>query len=189
MTILGSAALFLLLLCTCVPAANALLSPPHNCSLLLDATNKQQQVRTTGLHRYRSSCLSMHAEHGFVVGFEWARQAAVLILFHSTQPNSHVSLCPADLQAFNISCQKLPTAPADCALMLYYNSTGIFEDGMTNMSELIKPPFGIPAELLPDPVAPWGTTEITATEGPLNRTEPVYNGSCFSSLGALHVTC
>jgi hypothetical protein len=81
------------------------------------------------------------------------------------------------LQAFNISCQKLPTAPADCTLMLYYNSTGMFEDGTTNMSELIKPPFEIPADQLPDHVAPWGTAEFNATEGPLNRTEPVYNAT------------
>jgi hypothetical protein len=98
-----------------------------------------------------------------------------LELVHSTQHNSPVCLCA--LQAFNISCQKQPTAPADCNLLLYYNSTGVFKDGTTNMSGLIKLPFGIPADQLPDPVAQGGTAEFNATKIPLNRTELVYNAT------------
>lgn len=50
------------------------------------------------------------------------------------------------------------------------------------MAGLIKPPFGVPAAQLPSPAAAWGTQEFNTTEGPLNRTEPIYKGIIWPML-------
>lgn len=118
---------------------------------------------------------SMHA--ACVVSVAWFVPAVPSVMASQPTALKITSMYVCALQAFNISCQKQPTAPADCNLLLYYNSTGMFEDGTTNMSGLIKPPFGIPAGQLPDPVAPYYTADFNATEVPLNRTEPVYNAT------------
>lgn len=89
---------------------------------------------------------------------------------------------PGALQAFRLSCVKQRHVPADCRLVVYYNSTGTLEDGVSSMDGLIKPPFGVLSGQLPNPRAAWNSALFNKTEPQLNRTEVLWNATNWPML-------
>jgi hypothetical protein len=83
------------------------------------------------------------------------------------------------MQNFSLACQPVPGAPAGCKLVVYYNNTGPFYEGNTDMAAVVKPPFmGVASGTLRPP-PPFNTAAFDATEGPLNRTEVVYRSTIW----------
>jgi hypothetical protein len=94
-----------------------------------------------------------------------------------------VCYCCGQAPKFSLSCHQAPTAAAGCKLVIYYNSTGPFNNAdFATPAAIIKPPFqGVSAGVLRPP-PPWGAADFASKEGTLNRTEVLHNSMIWPIL-------